>query len=205
MKTPMDYDSAQRTADALAEALQAGCERLAIAGSVRRREPRVGDFEIVAIPRRPPGLFDGVDADAMDLEQVIDALIDQGRMARGERMGPRYRQYELPRLSEKMGAPVALDLFLVTAATWGVQLAIRTGPQEFSRALVTRRCYGGYLPNDCTVEQGRLWRGRQVDVETGQLLEPGTPLATPSEADFLKLTVGRWIHPDQRGRLVVAR
>jgi DNA polymerase/3'-5' exonuclease PolX len=41
----------------IVEALRPYCERIEIAGSLRREKPMVGDIEIVAIPRRPVDLF----------------------------------------------------------------------------------------------------------------------------------------------------
>lgn len=192
----MELPEAQRVADALAEALEPGCERVAIAGSVRRREPTVGDFEIVAIPR-VLDLFTPATPERPDLDTLLERLIGQGHMQRGERWGQRHRQCWLPRKR------MTLDLYLVSEETWGVQLAIRTGPAGFSKALVTRRCFGGFLPNDCTVHQGRIWRGREVD-EEGNVIEPGTALVMTTERAVLEFTCGRWVHPDQRNRLVVA-
>jgi DNA polymerase/3'-5' exonuclease PolX len=45
------YNDAKRLADCLVKAIAPYCERIEIAGSVRRKKADVKDIEIVAIPR----------------------------------------------------------------------------------------------------------------------------------------------------------
>ena len=53
-------------------------------------------------------------------------------------------------------APV--DLFQVVGpAQWGVIYAIRTGPGDLNRLLVTSRRWGGGCPLDRKVAGGRVW------------------------------------------------
>ena len=53
-------------------------------------------------------------------------------------------------------APV--DLFqVVPPSEWGVIFAIRTGPGDFNRMLVTSRRWGGGCPLDRKVAGGRVW------------------------------------------------
>ena len=50
-KPKFDYTVAHVVASRIVEALEPGCERIAIAGSLRRCEKTVGDIEIVYVPR----------------------------------------------------------------------------------------------------------------------------------------------------------
>ena len=81
-------------------------------------------------------------------------------------------------------------------------LARHLGPAEFGRACVTQRRYtAGWLPNDLTVADGRVWRGRTKNDE-GEVLNPGTALNTPEERDFLELCLCGWVEPRDRDRAV---
>jgi len=51
----MELEKAKAIAEELKELLAPACERIRIAGSIRRRKPDVGDIEILAIPK-----FNGV-------------------------------------------------------------------------------------------------------------------------------------------------
>jgi len=53
-------------------------------------------------------------------------------------------------------APV--DLFqVIEPRQWGVIYAIRTGPGDFHRLLVTSQWFGGACPKDRKVAGGRVW------------------------------------------------
>ncbi|MEM8739775.1 MAG: hypothetical protein AAGG38_15040 [Planctomycetota bacterium] len=170
--------------------LRPGCERIEVAGSVRRKTPDVGDLEFVIVPKREAGLFGDASPGESLLDRVLGDLVDEGRLRRGERDGERQKQFVLAR------SGVKLDLFIVTPATWGVQLAIRTGPSNFSTALVMPRYRGGYLDDDLQISEGRAWRIPSY----GAGIVDGTSavaLDTPEESDFLALA-GGWVEPEDR-------
>jgi len=171
MKTKIPLETAERIAKKYLEELAPFCERIEIAGSIRRRKAEVGDIEIVCQPKRVEMLF-GVTA---------PLAIRDPKGAEPLKGGPRYRQYSLPE-------GVHLDLFIVLPpAQWGVIFAIRTGGAEFSRKLVTPRKYGGYLPSAYTVRDGAVHR-----VDTGEMI------LTPEEIDFFNLCELGWIKPEER-------
>jgi len=192
---------ALRIASAVVESLSPGCLRIEIAGSIRRQAETVGDIEIVAIPRMDSGggLFGEECRSA--LMPILSRLTAEGRLQllRG---GERMRRYWLPR------AQVHLDLFLVTSATWGVQLAIRTGPGDFSRRLVTQRCRGGLLIDGLEVCDGRVWAGAGHPLAAAAQdiakFADGVGgwrtmhrLDTPEESDFFTFC-GGWVAPEDR-------
>ncbi len=132
----MELKRAKAIAEKLVEKLDPYCERIEIAGSIRRGEPEVGDIEIVAIPNN----F----ADAL-----LPFLLPGAVFLKD---GSRYKQIALPR------GNVILDLFLVRPpAQWGVIFTIRTGPADFSHWIVTRRKWGGQLPSNCRVKDGQVF------------------------------------------------
>lgn len=158
-------------AEQIRASLLLSCERIEIAGSIRRQQPHVKDIEIVAIPKVRVDLFgEPMDGEQNELDLRIMDLIAEGslepRIDRNgrPRMGQRYKALRAVRT----GLP--LDLFAVLApAQWGAIFAIRTGPADFSRRLVTE-CQR----HDLRCEGGRLITGASKTVPT------------PTEADFFR-------------------
>ena len=160
-------------AERVVEALRPYCERIAIAGSLRREKPMVGDIEIVAIPRRRVDLFN----EPLPGPTILDAFLDSRAVAFAKR-GERYQQF-------RYGAQTTVDLFLPTAATWGSVFTIRTGSWEFSRWLVTSQAAGGAAPDGLIFRDGRL-------------LANGRLLLTPEETDVFAALGLAYIPPVER-------
>ena len=115
----MELHQAETIANDTVEQLRPHCERIEIAGSIRRRKPEVGDIEIVASPKPyGTGLF----------ESGIVTVVNQWPKVRGE-LPCRYTQRELPE-------GIKLDLFFADETTWGVVFAIRTGSAAFSHRVL---------------------------------------------------------------------
>ncbi len=159
-------------AERIVEALRPYCERIELAGSLRRERPMVGDIEIVAIPRRFLNLL----SEPMSGPTLVDSYLSDRGVTFTKR-GERYQQFGYGRLT--------VDLFLPTAETWGSTFTIRTGGWEFSRWLVTARAAGGAAPNHIAFRDGRLY-------ESGRLL------ATPEERDVFAALGLAWIPPMER-------
>jgi len=105
--------------------------------------------------------------------------------------GRRYFRLWLPKAS------VRVDLFLATVETWGLTVAIRTGPADFSRALVERWTA---LTNGGHCHESRLhypYTGRAGGaVSTSKFLGPVEP--TRTEAEVFKALKLPWIDPEDR-------
>ena len=181
---------AERIAAELVEMLRPACERIEIAGSIRRRKADVGDIELLAIPRimpvrnllgEPAASIDKLDLLCRELVRggVLTARGANGRSA----LGPRYKRLAY------QGFPV--DLFSVLPpAQFGVLFLIRTGPAEFSRRFVTHRRRGGMLPEWLVVREGALWQ-RMPD----RLLKL---VDAPEEGDVFRLLSIDYIPPEAR-------
>ena len=160
-------------AERIVEALRPYCERIELAGSLRRERPLVGDVEIVAIPRRLRDLF----GDPLDGPTLLDSFLDDRGVLFSKR-GERYQQF-------RYGHQTMVDLFLPTVETWGSVFTIRTGSWEFSRWLVTPQGAGGAAPDGLVFRDGRLWAN-------------GRLLATPEEVDVFHALGLVYIEPAQR-------
>lgn len=166
------------------------CQRIEIAGSIRRRKPIIHDIEIVALPifrPAPTNMFgEPVGIPVSLVDENVHALASAWG-AVFKKSGPKYKQLQL-------AEGLNLDLFLVTPpADWGVILAIRTGPGDFSNQLVTRRSSRthegrpGLLPSWAKVEDGRVIHR-----------DSGTIHPMPEESDFLALCGVADLSPENR-------
>jgi DNA polymerase/3'-5' exonuclease PolX len=184
----MMLEDALRLATQLRDELAPACERIEIAGSVRRRSTHVGDIELVAIPKMHPGPRADLFGDrplVSCLDEQLDSMMAGGRLSRHEAKawGPRYRRL-------RAGGPerVQVDLFIVLPpAEWGPIFTIRTGPAKFSADLVARL---------------HRWGRRCVD---GRVIERGLTIPCPEEEDFFRLAGAKLIAPWVRGVVEIER
>jgi len=147
------------------------CDRIEIAGSIRRRKPQVKDIELVAIPRRiPTGLF----GDELVTDPRFCAVVNQWPAIKGRPEG-KYTQRQLP-------DGILLDLFRANVDNWGLIFAIRTGSAAFSHhVLATGWVRAGYRSVD-----GRL---RQPD---------GSIIPICEEHDLFEILGIPWVDPEAR-------
>lgn len=174
---PLQY--AWRVAARVVELLGPYCDRIEIAGSIRRQCKVIHDVEIVCIPKStevPNDLFGGV-------KTVRDSrfctTVAGWQKVIGSPAG-RYTQRVLPDGSK-------LDLFTATPDNWGLIYAIRTGSARFSHHVLARGWSRlGYKSID-----GMLHR------INGPTHQP-TPVPVRSEQELLDLLGLKWIHPIDR-------
>lgn len=173
MKQKFPLLEAREIAQTVTARLMSYCERIEIAGSIRRNKPEIGDIEIVAIPRKHYDFFGEPTSDHA-LNSVTWS--DFGKLVKN---GSKYKQIEL-------NEGINLDLFIVTPpAQWGVQLMIRTGSADFSHRFVTVKQHGGLLPSCYRVKDGAIWYGEQM-------------VETPEEQDVFNLLGLNFIEPEKR-------
>lgn len=176
-------DEARGLAEALLAALAPACERIAIAGSIRRRVTFVADVELVAVPRARRDLFGELVDEPTELDLLVDELVASGRLA------PRLSSAGIGAMGSKakrlvaVKSGIAIDLFgVLPPAQWGAILAIRTGPADYSQRLVTQ----------C--------KSRGLDCRDGRLVARGSgrEIATPEEPDFFRACGVPYVEPWER-------
>jgi DNA polymerase/3'-5' exonuclease PolX len=175
MKTKMPLVEARAIAEEWVAMLAPYCERVEIAGSVRRGKLEVGDIEIVCKPLmvEETDMFGVVTGHL----SMVDALFAEGEY-KLVKSGTRYKQVDLGEIN--------LDLFcVIDPAQWGVLFLIRTGPAEYSHRFVTKKQQGGMLPSNMQVKDGAVWCN-------GKMYE------TPEEADVYKLIGAPYVNPNER-------
>lgn len=176
MKTKMTYEKALKLADDFRTVLATGCERIEIAGSLRRAKEEVGDIELVAIPKVEPvtGLF----GEAVAQRSILDEIISTHYVL--QKGDQKYKQINL--------GEIVCDLYIATPETWGVIYLIRTGCAEFAKWMVTERQKDGALPSFLKVHEGRIWSKSH----------PGYALPSPEEEDVFTIYGLQWIPPEER-------
>lgn len=183
---------AQAVAEQFIRRIRDVCVRVEVAGSIRRQRPDVGDIEIVAIAHIEPPFPDmfgapvlGSDVDRLHERLNSMLLTDEVRKREPVAWGPKHKRLIYA------GCPV--DLFVTTEAQWGVILAIRTGPADFSHALVSpphvRLPSGqpGLLPEMYRVREG--WLIYRVS---------GERIPTPTEEDVFAALGIPYVAPEDR-------
>lgn len=163
----MRWSEANRIVLELAGAMQPYCEKLSVAGSIRRMREEVKDLEICCVPRweneTPPQL----DLFAAAAPVRVNRLYTEWGQKIDPEFRPEARQEGDPLLirwlkgckpegkywqGELDAYPgLKLDLFLTTPEQWGIILLIRTGHRDFSQAIAARalrigmKIDGGFL------------------------------------------------------------
>jgi len=201
---PMPHAEALAIAEGLVNDLRPACERIQIAGSLRRGKPQVRDIEIVAIASsgtRSIGLglecetYDILDSILADLQAVgalrprpVENHRADGSIDIQYKLGPAFKAL-------RTGTDVPVDLFIVRPpASWGVIFGLRTGPGDWNTRLV----------DECK-SIGRRVTGGQVERWNGGRWEV---VPTPEERDFFSalgqvVSVTPFLHSLQVGGLFV--
>jgi DNA polymerase/3'-5' exonuclease PolX len=180
---------AREIAEDLVVELGPFCERIEIAGSLRRQRHTVNDIELVAIPRweEQPGpalLFGSPPAVSVNRlavavrasRKLVPADLASGK-PREIRDDGRYWKLRL------VTPAVQVDLFVTTPERWGLILFIRTGPAEFGREALARwkRMTDGGFSRDAQLHDGG-----------------GRIVPTPEEHDVFRELGMSWIEPSGR-------
>lgn len=140
----MHITHAKRLSDDLVVQLGSACLRLEEAGSLRRRTPDVGDVELVAIPAIGEFTINDLWGNPRErhhvnhLEDALNSLLAVGTWAlalnpqtgHALRNGPNWKKLQ------HLSTGLLCDLFITTPRQFGYTLTVRTGPAEFSKALV---------------------------------------------------------------------
>lgn len=165
---------AQRLAEQLLSELAPVCERVELAGSIRRGKASVKDIELVAIPKRTvERVMVGLFSEEREFERnhLHDWACNEGRalvqwikpgtsdiVSWEPRADARYLRglvsggnTFVSQAAQLREGGIKLDLFLTTRERWGATMLIRTGSADFSHAVaahaqrVNRRFDGGAL------------------------------------------------------------
>jgi len=159
----MELEKAKAIAEKIKAVLESSCERIVIAGSIRRQKLDVGDIELLCIPKYTAGV------------DMLDAKIQT--MIYFDMLG-----YRLNKLGSKVYGPknkllvhlpsgICVYVFSTNALCWPVALVVRTGGKISNTEIAAR-----------AIERGMRFHayGR------GFTLADSSELLCHSEADVFK-------------------
>ena len=162
------------------------CERVEIAGSIRRQRPQVKDIELLCVSKVTTSSRDMFDQGATlyyALDAVLDSMVADGSVLRkrlNKRGLPTYGSQNKLLVHVESGIPV--DVFSTTAENWGMALVVRTGPKEFNVRMMSRFRELGM--------RGHAYGG-VTDIE-------GSEVECPDETTVFRLLDWSWIPPEER-------
>lgn len=124
-------------------ALKGACDRIIIAGSLRRQKPEVSDVEVVYVPRLiQTGLFED---DTTNLaEKVIESLVTARELEPRPNIkgfitwGPRNK------LARHVRTKIPVDLFSTDSECWWNTVVCRTGGKENNLIITTTALKKGW-------------------------------------------------------------
>lgn len=169
----MNIEKAKRVAAAVYRDIEPYCDRIVVAGSVRRlKEDQIKDIEFVAIPRyeMQPDIFMNMKPTGKNL--LFAYLRGKYNVITGGKDGQKKAVFSVN--------GIKIEIYCATEENFGYILAIRTGPWNFSKLLVTKMKQRGYHPKD-----GVVWRGRHV-------------VPAPTEQVAFRMAGIRYLDPDLR-------
>lgn len=172
-KIKMELKYAQDIANDVRNKLKPFCDRIEIAGSIRRERATVNDIEIVCIPKMitvQDGFFDV----KLEKEPGFIKVVDSWQRIKGDARDGKYMQ-------RMIDDKIKIDIFTATRYNWGLILAIRTGSADFSKYVLAT----GWNKKGFTSLNGIL----RNDLGRVQVAE---------EEDLFKLIGIDWIHPRER-------
>lgn len=184
-KTKWPKDKAMIVASELLYLLQPFCERIVIAGSLRRGKALVGDIEFLFIPKyeeQPDGLFDKIKVDLA--AEAIQDLLRRDVLAMRPNVNGGFSWGRENKLAFHRPSGIPVDLFSTTSEKWFVALVIRTGSKETNLRLTTGANYLNRTLNAYGVGV--------TDRKTGEII-PAT-----SERHVFELAGVPYIEPHER-------
>jgi DNA polymerase/3'-5' exonuclease PolX len=141
----MRLSEAKEIAIKIGTRLQPFCNRLNIAGSIRRQKPDVKDIELVCLPRyidaSQESLFADVIVEKVISQNFVEVIKSLGKIIKGKPDG-RYMQIQLHQR-------INLDLFMPDSDDYYRQYAIRTGSADYAaRTIATAWRRKGWCGSD---------------------------------------------------------
>jgi DNA polymerase/3'-5' exonuclease PolX len=191
------------TAARFRQILAPHCDRIHLAGSIRRERPEVKDIEIVCSPKKELKVDTAVLFDEGTLRVSVDFLHALSTITREVIKGNPEGRYMQIKTKSQICPGIQLDLFIPASQDYYRQLVIRTGSAEY----VANEIASAWVRNGW-VGAGEHGLRRKEDCERvisgdskkWKLINPDgeRPPAWTSEQDFYQWLGLKWISPVYR-------
>ncbi len=137
-KTKYHHAAALAVATALQAALEPFCQRIIIAGSLRRNKPEVGDIELLFVPRMEDRQTDFFSQEPVDLAAMqIQHMLTLGEISQRPNVNGHYTWGPQNKLAVHVASGIPVDFFSTILERWWVSLVIRTGSKDTNLRLTT--------------------------------------------------------------------
>lgn len=167
----MTREHALNIAERYIKNLSPYCDRIEIAGSLRRGKQVVGDIELVCIPKRILIETDLFQENYVRHPEFVK-IVNRYTRVKGNGEG-KYTQI--------IDGDGYVDLFMTTAEQWGLIFMIRTGSANYSKRIVEEIKSRGYKAEDGYLKNMK-----------------GEVIPCYEEKDFYEITKTTWIEPEAR-------
>jgi len=188
----MNYGKALPIAEKFKDAISPYCDRVEIAGSVRRHRADVGDIEIVCIPKFETyevsdGLFTKLKT---TYNRGFIKIVDSMNILKGDAENGKY----MMRYSGR--AEIKFDIFVACKENWGYQFAIRTGSAKFSHLVLAL----GWSKKGFRGHEGFLYSRDDYEKIDGKLVLMKDAKIVPlyEEIDLFNLIGMDFVEPENR-------
>lgn len=168
----MDYYTARDLAERVVAQLTPYCEKIKIAGSIRRHRPEIKDIDLVVLPKTEPikDLF-GMVTGHKRHEGFINAINAMEKI-KGDAEDGKYTQ--------RMLEGVKVEIAIASPLNYGNLVLIRTGNAEFSRMVMMHALRKGFKQKD-----GFLYKKDQL-------------ISIPDEMIYFKTIGLPYVQPENR-------
>lgn len=176
----MELSIAQEIGKEFLKVLEPICEKIQLAGSIRRKKSLVKDIEIVC----------EITTDSKHkLKEILNKLVVENRI-KLIKNGERYKQISL--LEKREIEIIKVDLFIVLPpAQWGVIFLLRTGSGTFSKRFVTE------IKTKFRISKGHLEKLKTITDALGTR-DIYVSIKTPTEKSVFKAVGRDYIPPEGR-------
>lgn len=129
MKEKFEYERALPIATNLLEILRPFCEKVAIAGSIRRMQPKVGDVELLYIPKWEEKISNGelIPKKINKSQEKIEELINSNVLSLRRKSNGTTAFGKKVKLLVDNQSQIPIDLFACEKNQWINNLVSRTG------------------------------------------------------------------------------
>jgi DNA polymerase/3'-5' exonuclease PolX len=177
-------DKALAVAQTFVLALSPFCERVEIAGSIRRKKPEVGDIELLFIPKTGERDADMFTKEKYDMaDDAINKLLRFGTIRQRPNIRGSVTWGTKNKLAVHVASGIPIDFFATTGDNWFTSLVIRTGGKDTNLLLTTSAQRAGNTLNAY---------GAGITTAGGKIIR------AESEQHLFELCGVKYIEPEKR-------
>jgi DNA polymerase/3'-5' exonuclease PolX len=171
-----------KVAAELCAALKPVCDRIIVAGSLRRRKATVGDVEILYIGKTearqdPADMFATITVNLAD--EAIAALEKSGTLERRKNVNGSQMYGPKNKLMRHCATGLPVDLFAATPENWWNYLVCRTGPADSNTRICMAAQERGWKWNPYGAGFSRNGEVRAMESEAAVFEFVGLPYEQP--------------------------